>query len=74
MPITVNLDKLFDQAFENVPLADVLNAPVSALQGISERDAELLTSTLGVKTVRDLGSHKAIRVAVAMAELEELAK
>jgi hypothetical protein len=58
MAISVNLDKALDKAYENKPLAEVLDAPVSALAGVSDGDAEHLAAAFGIKTVRDLGSNK----------------
>jgi hypothetical protein len=48
-----------------------LKAPVSALQGVSEGDAEALRSGFNVKTVGDLGKNKFFRVAQALAPLGE---
>ena len=69
MPIKANLDKILDKAYEDSTLADILAAPVSALAGISEGDAELLGKAFGIKTVADLGKNKYFTSAKALLEL-----
>jgi hypothetical protein len=49
----------------------VLSAPVSALAGVSETDAELLKKAFNIKTVGDLGKNKYFRAAQLLAELAE---
>ncbi len=71
MPIAVNLDTFLDKAYENSSLAEVLAAPVSALAGVSDGDADLLKSAFNIKTVGDLGKNKYFRAAQLLAELAE---
>ena len=47
-------------------LSEILNAPVSAFQGVSEGDAEALRAAFNVKTVADLGKNKFVRAAQAL--------
>jgi hypothetical protein len=53
------------------PAADILKAPVSALQGVSEGDADLLKQAFNIKTVGDLGKNKYFRAAQLLAQLSE---
>ena len=69
MPITANLDKILDKSYENSSLDDILKAPVSALAGISDGDAELLAKAFGIKTVADLGKNKYFNSAKALLDL-----
>ena len=39
MAVSVVLDKALDKAYESKSLAEILDAPVSALAGVSEGDA-----------------------------------
>jgi hypothetical protein len=55
--VPVNLDAFLDKAYKNVSLAEILAAPVSALAGVSDGDADLLKS-VNIKTVADLGKNK----------------
>ncbi|MET4591790.1 hypothetical protein [Arthrobacter sp. 754] len=57
MAVSIELGKKLDKSFENLSLEEVLDAPPSALAGLTEKHAELLAG-LGIKTVRDLGSNK----------------
>ncbi|HDD63604.1 MAG: hypothetical protein DRJ32_05855 [Thermoprotei archaeon] len=70
-----------DKAFEDKSPKELVNAPVSALSGVSERDAELLKKAFAIKTIKDLATKKYILVAqviktLAMLQpiIEEMAK
>jgi hypothetical protein len=65
MAVAVTLDKALDKAYEN----KILDAPVAALAGVSDGDAEKLAAAFGIKTVRDLGSSKYFAVAQALVAL-----
>jgi hypothetical protein len=69
MAVAVVLDKVLDKAYENKSLDEILDAPVAALAGISEGDAEHLASAFGIKTVRDLGNNKYFAVAQTLVAL-----
>jgi len=58
MAISVALDKALDKAYESSSLKEILDAPVSALAGVTGQDADHLSAAFGIKTVRDLGSNK----------------
>jgi hypothetical protein len=67
--VSVELNKALDKAYEGKSLAEVLDAPVSALAGVSDGDAEHLLAAFNIKTVRDLGSNKYFSVAGALVAL-----
>ncbi|HWO61636.1 MAG TPA: hypothetical protein VNO31_16545 [Umezawaea sp.] len=69
MAISADLDKQLDKAYENLSIAEVLDAPVAALAGVSEADAEKLNAAFGIKTVRDLGTNKYFKLASALSDL-----
>lgn len=69
MPVAVNLDSLLDKAYESSSLQEILDAPVAALSGVSESDAEALKSAFNIKTVADMGKNKYFQAAVALYEL-----
>ncbi|MBI4856674.1 MAG: hypothetical protein HY818_08040 [Acetobacterium woodii] len=54
----MNINKALDKAFESKTLKEILDAPVSALAGVSETDGKLLEEAFGIKTVADLGKNK----------------
>mmetsp|Transcript_22163 Transcript_22163/g.46765 ORF Transcript_22163/g.46765 Transcript_22163/m.46765 type:complete len:179 (+) Transcript_22163:3-539(+) len=71
----LNIDNGVDKAYEHMYLKDILDAPVSALQGISEEKGSVWKQ-LGCKTVQDLANYKYARWAEAIltaAEFEQQA-
>jgi hypothetical protein len=74
MPINVNLDALLDKAYESTSLTELADAPVAALSGVSEADAEALQKAFNIKTIGDLAGNKYVRAAQAISELGRLAK
>lgn len=66
----MNLNKLLDKEFETKSLTDILDAPPSALEGLTPKHDELLAQ-LKIKTVRDLGSWKFANWARALTQLAE---
>jgi hypothetical protein len=62
----MNINKAVDKAYENKSITEVLDAPLSAFQGLSERQAELLTKSFRVKTIRKLGQLKVFHKAMVI--------
>lgn len=60
-----------DKAYENKSMGELADAPVSALQGLSDGDAEKLKEALHIATIRDLGTNKFFLWAQAIAKLAE---
>ena len=71
MAVNADMNSLLDKAYENKSLDEVLKAPVSALSGVSEGDAEALKQAFNVKTVHDLGRNKYFKAAYALVALHE---
>jgi hypothetical protein len=71
MAVQVNLDAALDKAYESLSLAQILDAPVAALAGVSDSDAEHLKAAFGIKTVRDLGSNKYFAAAGVLVALSK---
>ena len=46
----MNINKSLDKAYEKKTLKEIADAPVDALEGVSEADAELLKKAFNVKT------------------------
>ena len=74
MPVSADLSKALDKAYEEKSLAELVDAPVSALAGVTENDAKLLGEAFGIKTVGDLGRNKFFRTASAIVTLADTAK
>lgn len=70
MAVSVSLDKKLDKAYEGKSLKEILDAPPSALAGLTEKHDEIFAQA-GIKTIRDLGSNKYIAVAHDLASLEK---
>ncbi len=68
MAVSIELSKKLDKDYEGKTLAEILDAPPSALAGLTDKHAELLAG-LGIKTVRDLGSNKFFAVAGVLVAL-----
>lgn len=60
-----------DKAYEGKSIADLADAPVAALQGVSDGDAQKLQDAFNIKTVRDLGTNKYFLWAQAIAKLAD---
>jgi hypothetical protein len=71
MPLTADLGTQLDKAWEDKNLAEVLSAPVSALAGVTDADADLLRKAFNIKTVQDLGKNKYFRAAYALTLLSD---
>ncbi|GAB19507.1 hypothetical protein GOEFS_090_00020 [Gordonia effusa NBRC 100432] len=70
MAVSVNLAKALDKAYEDKDLAEILDAPPSALAGLTEKHDEALKDALNIKTIRELGTNKYFAVAGVLAALE----
>ncbi|GAA1301804.1 MULTISPECIES: hypothetical protein [Planotetraspora] len=71
MTVTADLAKLLDRKYENMSLAELLKAPVHAMAGITEKDAELLKQAFNIKTIGDLGRNRLFRMAADLADLAD---
>ena len=71
MAVSANLDSVLDKAYESSTLTELVNAPVSALAGVSEADADGLQQAFNIKTVKDLGTNKYFLAAQAIAHLSD---
>ena len=67
----MNINKCLDKAYEKKPLKELVNAPVSALQGVSEGDEELLKKAFNVKTIGDFAKLKYVKWAQAICVLAD---
>ncbi|MCL2244682.1 MAG: hypothetical protein FWC03_09490 [Treponema sp.] len=68
----MEIDKALDKAYEKMSFRELADAPVDALQGVSEGDAVKLKEAFNVKTIRDLATLKYVRWAQAITTLAEV--
>jgi hypothetical protein len=74
VPVSADLSKVLDKEYEEKTLAELVDAPVAALAGVSEGDAKLLQEAFNIKTVGDLGRNKFFRTAASIVMLADSAK
>jgi len=55
--------RFYDKAYEDKTIQELVKAPVSAISGVSESDAEDLKKAFGISTVEDLSTNKYVRIA-----------
>lgn len=67
----MDVSRTVDKAWADKSATEILDAPVSALHGVSDADAEKLASALGIRTVRDLATSKHFLRAYALWLLAE---
>ena len=61
-----DIAKILDKAYEDKSFADLAASPVSALQGVSDGDAEHLKAAFNIVTIRDLATNKFVLWAQAI--------
>jgi hypothetical protein len=54
--------KFFDKAYEDKSIVELAKAPVAAISGVSESDAEDLKKAFGIDTVEELANNKYVRL------------
>jgi hypothetical protein len=74
MAVTADLAKVLDKAYEEKTLTELVDAPVAALAGVSDGDAQHLKEAFNIKTIGDLGRNKYFRAAAAIVDLANSAK
>ena len=66
-----DVSQFFDKDYEQKEFDELADAPVDAIQGLSQSDAEALEQALNIKTIRDLAEHKFVRIAQAVVALSD---
>ena len=66
----MNVDHALDKEFETKSLTELLEAPLSALEGLTEKANETLAD-MHVKTIKDLAEFKYARWAEAIVEMSK---
>lgn len=69
MTVSVDLSKYLGKAYESSSLEEILAAPVSALTGVTDEDADALRRAFRIRTVSDLGKNRYFLAAQAMLQL-----
>ena len=69
MATSVDLGSVLDRAYEDQTLQEILNAPPSALAGLTERHNQVLSEVFGIQTVAEMGSNKHFALAGVLVAL-----
>jgi hypothetical protein len=69
VPVSADLSKYLDPKYESSSLDEILAAPVTALAGVTDDDAEALRRAFRIRSVGDLGKNKYFLAAQAMLAL-----
>jgi hypothetical protein len=64
-----DVSKFVDKAYEGKSFAELADAPVEALQGVSASDAAALKAAFNIKTIRDLANSKYVQWAQGITNL-----
>ncbi|MGV7207312.1 hypothetical protein ACLB1G_05600 [Oxalobacteraceae bacterium A2-2] len=67
----MNIDTVVDKEYVGHSFRSLADAPVSALRGVSAKDAQALAQAFQVHTVRDLANLQFVKWAVAIATLAD---
>jgi hypothetical protein len=67
----MNIKNAVDAAYHDKSLKEVADSPVSALQGVSEADADYLYKAFQIKTVRDFAKLRFFRWAQSIVTLAD---
>lgn len=64
-----DVSRYLDKTYEGKEFSELADAPVDALEGVSEGDAQHLREAFNIKTVRDLAESKYVLRAQAIVNL-----
>ncbi len=67
----MNINKAVVKDYESKSLKEIADAPIAALQGVSERQAELLYEAFKIKTIRQLADLRFTTWAKAICNLAD---
>jgi hypothetical protein len=67
----MDINNALVKAYEKKTLKELIDCPVSAIQGVSEGDAQKLKEAFNVKTIKDFAKLKYVRWAQAIVTLAE---
>ncbi len=62
----MNINKSLDKAYEGKSFKELVDAPVSALEGISDEGGKILEQKFKIKTIGDLAKFKYAKIAEAI--------
>lgn len=66
-----DISRFLDKAYEEREFAELAEAPVDALEGVSASDAEHLQAAFNIRSIRDLAESKYVLRAQAITNLSK---
>jgi len=67
-------EKYLDKKYRDKSWSEVANAPISAINGVSEKDVEYLKRAFNIETIQDFATNKFVRIAQTIVSLTDLEK
>lgn len=67
-------EKYLDKKYRDKSWSEVANAPISAINGVSEKDAEYLKLAFNIETIQDFATNKFVCIAQTIVSLTDLEK
>jgi hypothetical protein len=67
-------EKYLDKKYRDKTWSEVVNAPISAINGVSEKDGEYLKRAFNIDTIQDFATNKFVRIAQTIVSLTDLEK
>ena len=67
-------ERYLDKKYRDKPWSEVANAPISAINGVSEKDVEYLKRAFNIETIQDFATNKFVRIAQTIVSLTDLEK
>lgn len=67
----MNIDKCLDKAYQGKGFAELAEAPINALCGVSAKDAAALKQAFKITTIRELAELKFVKWAAAITTLAD---
>ena len=67
----MNINTVVDSGFAEKSFREICNAPLSALRGLSQKDAKILHQAFGIATIGELADLKFVKWASALKVLAE---
>ena len=67
-------ERYLDKKYRDKSWSEVANAPISAINGVSEKDVEYLKRAFNIETIQDFATNKFVRIAQTIVSLTDLEK
>ena len=66
--------RYLDKKYRDKSWSEVSNAPISAINGVSEKDGECLKQAFNIKTIKDFANNKFVHIAQTIVSITLIEK